>query len=393
MFAGAELGHDLPALAAHTGLITVIFLRLIKAIIAPLLLSTLIVGIAGHTNLSKVGRLALKAIVYFELVSSAALLIGFSAGKIFHVGAGIEVGGAPGAPASVATMPSVSQLIINIFPENIAKSIGDEQILQIVVFALLFGVSLALVSEVKRLPVLALADSISQAMFKFTNIVMLLAPFAVFGAMATTVAHLGLSVLFPLLKLIGALYAAIGCFVVAVLVPIALYARIPIVQFIRVVAEPVVIAFATASSEAALPLAMEKMAILGVENQTASFVLATGYSFNLDGSSLYEALAILFIAQVAHIQLSIGQQALVILTLLISSKGTAGVARASLVIVLGVVAAFHLPLAPIGLLFAIDQLMDMGRTALNVLGNCLATVVIARWEGEPNLFQDRLPKH
>jgi proton glutamate symport protein len=306
------------------------------------------------------------------------------------VGVGIDVGALPIAPVAGISVPSVSQLIVNIFPENIAKSIGDEQVLQVVVFAILFAVSLALLSEVKRHPVLALADSVSHVMFKFTNIVMLFAPMAAFSAMAATVAHLGLGVLFPLCKLIGVLYLSIAFFVVTVLLPIACWAKVPLMRFLRGVAEPVAIAFATASSEAALPLAMEKMTALGVERETSSFVLATGYSFNLDGSSLYESLAVLFITQAAHVQLTIGQQGLVILTLLISSKGTAGVVRASLIIVLGVVTTFHLPIGPVGLLLAIDQLMDMGRTALNVLGNCLATVVVSRWENEPNLFNQRL---
>jgi proton glutamate symport protein len=390
MLAGAELGHDCPALALQTQLLSTIFLRLIKVIIAPLLLGTIIVGIAGHTSLEKVGRLACKALFYFEVVSSVALLIGFAAGTLFRVGVGIDVGALPIAPVAGISVPSVSQLIVNIFPENIAKSIGDEQVLQVVVFAILFAVSLALLSEVKRHPVLALADSVSHVMFKFTNIVMLFAPMAAFSAMAATVAHLGLGVLFPLCKLIGVLYLSIAFFVVTVLLPIACWAKVPLMRFLRGVAEPVAIAFATASSEAALPLAMEKMTALGVERETSSFVLATGYSFNLDGSSLYESLAVLFITQAAHVQLTIGQQGLVILTLLISSKGTAGVVRASLIIVLGVVTTFHLPIGPVGLLLAIDQLMDMGRTALNVLGNCLATVVVSRWENEPNLFNQRL---
>jgi proton glutamate symport protein len=385
ILAGAEFGHDVPQIAVKMQLLATIFLRLIKLIIAPLLLSTLIVGVAGHDDLRKVGRLAVKALIYFEIVSTVAILIGFFVGKLAHVGAG--VGNAETLAALPATaMPSVSDLILNIFPENIAKAIADEQVLQIVVFGMLFAVSLALLSEAKRRPIVQLADSVSQTMIQFTNIVMLAAPLGVFGAMASTVGNMGLSVFLPLLKLVAVLYAAIAGFILLVLLPFALAMRIPIAPFLRAVAEPVTIAFATASSEAALPRAMEKMEAIGVEGQTVSFVLATGYSFNLAGSSIYEALAIVFVLQMAHLQLSMSQQVLILLALLVSSKGTAGVARASLVIVLGVVNSFHLPMKPVVLLFGIDQLMDMGRTALNVLGNCLATVLIARSENEADLF-------
>ena len=381
--AGAEAGHDAPRFAVHLQLLAAIFLRLIKLIIAPLLLSTLVVGIAGHDNLRKVGRLALKALIYFEVVSTLAILIGFAVGKFAHVGAGIEDTVVQGNLSDTA-MPSVSELILNIFPENIAKAIADNQILQIVVFGVLFSISLALVVEVKRRPILQFADGLSQAMMQFTNIVMLAAPLGVFGAVASTVGSLGLSVFLPLFKLVAVLYVTIAGFIVLILLPIALWMRIPILKFLRAVAEPVTIGFATASSEAAFPRALEQMKAVGVEEQTASFVLATGYSFNLVGSSIYEALAIVFIVQVSHVELSMVQQALILLTLLISSKGTAGVARASLVIVLGVATSFHLPMKPVVLLFGIDQIMDMGRTAVNVLGNCLATVLIARSEGEPN---------
>ena len=273
------------------------------------------------------------------------------------------------------------------FPENIAKSIADGQILQVVVFSVLFAVALAMVPETKRRPILVFAESLSETMFKFTNLVMLLAPIGVFGAVAYTVGHIGLSILLPLLKLLATMYVALVFFVIAVLLPIALFVGVPIRRFVRAVAEPVAIAFATASSEAALPRAMEQMERLGVERETVSFVLPTGYSFNLDGSSLYQSLAVIFVAQAAGIHLGLGEQALMLFTLLVSSKGTAGVARASLVIVLGVAASFHLPSDPVFLLFGIDQLMDMARTSINVLGNCLATMVIARWESETMPFR------
>lgn len=388
MVAGTEFGCDAPQATSHLQILAAIFLRLIKVIIAPLLISTLMVGVAGHADLKKLGRLAWRTLLYFEVVSSIALLIGFAAMKLTHAGLSVPLASKVSAPALSVSPPPITDLVLNMFPENIAKSVADEQLLQVVLFSTLLSIALALISERRRQPLLDVARSLSAAMIKMTSIVMYFAPFAVFGAMAYAVGHLGFSILFPLLHVIATMYCAVAIFVLVVLLPIALYARIPIRRFIRAVANPVALAFSTASSEAALPSALEKMELLGVEEQTASFVLAVGYSFNLDGSSLYEALAVMFIAQVARIHLSSGQEALIILALLISSKGTAGVARASLVIVLGVAASFRLPLEPIALLFAIDQVMDMLRTALNVLGNCLATVVMSRVENEPNLFSN-----
>jgi proton glutamate symport protein len=382
LLAGAELGHDWPAVAVKLQFLGTIFLRLIKVIIAPLLFGTLVVGIAGHADLKKVGRLGIKSLIYFEVVSTIALLIGFAAINLSRAGEGVRLPPTAAAETLSATPHTATQLITDIFPENIAKSVAEGQVLQVVVFSILFAMALALVPEAKRRPMLAFAESLSETMFKFTNLVMYAAPIGVLGAIAYTVGHLGLGVLLPLLKLLATMYVALVFFITCVLFPIALLARVPVKRFLRAVAEPVTIAFATASSEAALPRAMEQMETFGVPRETVAFVLPTGYSFNLDGSSLYQSLALLFIAQAAGIHLTIGQQAVMLLTLLISSKGTAGVARASLVIVLAAAASFHLPTEPLFLLFGIDQLMDMGRTAVNVLGNCLACVVIARWEGE-----------
>jgi proton glutamate symport protein len=380
--AGAELGHDWPAAAEKVQFLGTIFLRLIKVIIAPLLFGTLVVGIAGHADLKKVGRLGIKSLVYFEIVSVITLVIGFAAINISRAGEGVHLPpGAEAAPLN-AVPHTAAQLITDIFPENIAKSVAEGQVLQVVVFSILFAMALALVPEPKRRPMLAFAESLSETMFKFTNLVMYAAPIGVFGAIAYTVGHLGLGVLLPLLKLLATMYVALIVFIVGVLLPIALLVKTPLKEFLRAVTEPVTIAFATASSEAALPRAMEEMEAFGVPRETVAFVLPTGYSFNLGGSSLYQALALIFVAQAAGIHLTIGQQTVMMLTLLISSKGTAGVARASLVIVLATATSFHLPTEPLFLLFGIDQLMDMGRTAVNVLGNCLACVVVARWEGE-----------
>ncbi len=382
LLAGGEFGHDAPSAAAKLQFLGAIFLRLIKVIIAPLLFGTLVVGIAGHANLKKVGRLGIKSIVYFEIVSTIALLIGWAAINISRAGEGVRLPPAAAAESLSAAPHTAAQLITDIFPENIAKSVAEGQVLQVVVFSILFAMALVLVPEAKRRPMLAFAESLSETMFKFTNLVMYAAPIGVFGAVAYTVGHLGLGVLLPLLKLLATMYVALVFFITCVLFPIALLSRVPVKRFLRAVTEPVTIAFATASSEAALPRAMEQMESFGVPRETVAFVLPTGYSFNLDGSSLYQSLALLFIAQAAGIHLTLGQQAIMLLTLLVSSKGTAGVARASLLIVFAAASSFHLPTEPLFLLFGIDQLMDMGRTAVNVLGNCLACVVIARWEGE-----------
>ncbi len=382
LVAGAEFGHDAPATAVKLQVLGSIFLRLIKVIIAPLLFGTLVVGIAGHADLKKVGRMGIKSLVYFEIVSTLALFIGLAAIDISRAGAGVTLPAPEPGAALPATPHSASDLILNIFPENIAKSVAEGQVLQIVVFSVLFGMALALVREAKRKPMLAFAESLADTMFKFTNLVMYLAPLGVFGAIAYTVGHLGFAVLLPLLKLLLTLYVALAVFLLFVLLPIALLARVPLGDFLRAIAEPVAIAFGTSSSEAALPRAMEAMEAIGVPRPIVAFVMPTGYSFNLDGSSLYQSLALIFVAQAAGVHLTLGQQTVMMFTLLLSSKGTAGVARASLVIVLAAAAGFHLPLEPVFLLFGIDPLMDMVRTSVNVIGNCLATVVIARWEGE-----------
>ena len=382
MAAGVEFGHDWPARAVQLQVLGTIFLRLIKVIIAPLLFGTLVVGIAGHADLKKVGRMGVKALVYFEIVSTLALVIGFVAINLSRAGEGVRMPAGAATQTLNAVPHTASELIVNIFPENIAKSVADGEVLQVVVFSVLFGLALAMVPEAKRRPLLRFAESLSETMFKFTNLVMLIAPIGVFGAIAYTVGHMGMGILLPLLRLLGTMYAALGVFILLVLLPITLLVRVPILPFLKAVAEPVTIAFATASSEAALPRAMENMESFGIPRETVAFVLPTGYSFNLDGSSLYQSLALIFVAQAAGIHLTVSQQIVMLFTLLVSSKGVAGVARASLVIVLATATSFHLPLEPVFLLFGIDQLMDMARTGVNVMGNCLATVVISRWEGE-----------
>ena len=382
MIAGAEIGHDWPGVAINLRLLSLIFLNLIKTIIAPLLFATLVVGIAGHSNLRQVGRMGVKALVYFEVVTTLALLIGLAAINLTRAGVGVTLPASTAPPQISAPAQSASDIILHVFPENIAKSVVEGQVLQIVVFSILFGIALALVKENKRRPMLSFCESLSETMFKFTNVVMMFAPIGVGAAIAYTVGHMGLGILVNLFKLLATLYAALFVFVGCVLLPIALMAKVPIREFVKAIAEPVSIAFATTSSEAALPRAMEEMERIGVPRQIVAFVIPTGYSFNLDGSSLYLSLASVFVAQVAGVQMSFGQQLLMVFTLMLTSKGIAGVPRASLVILLGTLASFKLPVEPVFIILGIDELMDMARTSVNVLGNCLASVVIARWEGE-----------
>ncbi len=385
MIVGAEFGHDLPQIAVNLNVISKIFLRLIKTIIAPLLFATIVVGIAGHSNLKQVGRMGWKSLLYFEIVSTLALIIGLLAINISQAGVGVVI------PEAInqANLPEVavvtgSDLILHIFPENIAKSIYEGQVLQIVVFSILFGIAVAMLKDKHKIPMIRFTESLAEAMFKFTQIIMYFAPFAVFAAIAYSIGHMGLDILFNLFKLLATLYVSLIAFLGLVLLPIALLFRIPIKRFIKAVSEPVTIAFATTSSESALPIAMERMEEFGVPRKIVAFVMPTGYSFNLDGTTLYLSLATVFVAQVCGIHLSIDKQLLIVFTLMLTSKGVAGVPRASLVILLGTAASFGLPTWPIYIILGIDELMDMARTSVNVLGNCLATAVIARWEGEFN---------
>jgi proton glutamate symport protein len=382
MIVGAEIGHDWPQVAVSLRVLSQIFLRMIKTIIAPLLFGTLVVGIAGHADLKQVGRMGVKALVYFEVVTTLALFIGLAAINLTQAGVGVQPPAELAAADVKGQKQTAAEVILHVFPENVAKSVAEGQVLQVVVFSVLFGISLALLDEKKRRPVLALAQGLSETMFKFTNIVMYFAPVGVGAAIAYTVGHMGLGILGNLFKLLATLYLALMAFLLFVLLPVALVARVPLKRFLAAIAEPVSIAFATTSSEAALPLAMERMEELGVPRSTVAFVMPTGYSFNLDGSTLYLALSSIFVAQAAGIHLGLGQQLLIVFTLMLTSKGVAGVPRATLVILLGTAASFGLPEWPILAILGIDELMDMARTSVNVIGNCLATVVVARWEGQ-----------
>jgi len=382
MIVGVEIGLNFPAFAPNLQILSKIFLRLIKTIIAPILFATLVVGIAGHSNLQQVGRMGWKSLLYFEIVTTLALVIGLIAINITQAGAGIVLPEGFNQDLPEAKAQGWQEVILHIFPENFIKSIYHGDVLPIVLFSVAFGISLALLSEQKRKPILNFCESLAETMFKFTNIIMHFAPFGVGAAIAVTVGHLGIDILTSLLKLLFTLYGALLVFIFAVLLPVALMFKVPLRKFIKAISEPVSIAFATTSSESALPKAMENMEKLGVPQKVVSFVLPTGYTFNLDGSTLYLSLAAIFVAQAAGIDISIGEQIIMVFTLMLTSKGVAGVPRATLVILLGTAASFNLPLWPIMAIMGIDELMDMARTSVNVIGNCLATIVIAKWEGE-----------
>ena len=382
MILGAEVGHSVPQFAIHLKILSKIFLRLIKTIIAPLLIATLSVGIAAQSDVKQLGRMAWKSLLYFEIVTTIALVIGIAAINISQAGVGIHFP----TDAVVENVPTTKQnwedIVLHIFPENIAKSIAEGQLLQVVVFSILFGIGLSMVAEKHKRPLIVALEGIGEVMFKFTGMLMYFAPFAVFGAIAYTVSHMGLGVLINLFNLLCTLYVALAALIILVFLPIAYFYKVPIRKFVIAISEPVSIAFATTTSEAALPKAMSAMESLGVSRKVVSFVMPMGYSFNLDGSTLYLSLASIFVAQAAGITMSWEQQAFMVFTLMLTSKGVAGVPRATMVVLVATAASFGLPIEPIFIILGIDELMDMARSAVNVIGNCLATFVIGRSEGE-----------
>ena len=388
MIAGTLIGWFAPGVAVHLQILSTIFLRMIRALIAPLIFGMLVVGIAGHgDDLTRVGRLAFRSIVYFEVVTTLALVVGLVAVNLIRPGHGVQITSASAAQgtALAATHLSADTVLVHVVPQSIAESAANNEVLQIVFFAVLFGVGVTRVRPGPKQTMVAFCESLSEVMFKFTGLVMAFAPFGIGGAIAYTVGKNGLGVLRGLGLLVGTLYVALVVFAVGVLWPIATLARVPVRRFIRAVKEPWLIAFSTASSEAALPLAMEEMERFGVPRRIVAFVMPTGYSFNLDGSTLYLAVASVFVAQAAGVPMSIGSQLLMMLTLMLTSKGVAGVPRAGLVILSGALATFGLPLQGVAVIVGVDALMDMARTSINVVGNCLASAVMARWEGEGEL--------
>ena len=380
MIAGVVLGLDDPHFAGQLRVIGDLFLRLVRMIVAPLIFGGIVTGIAGHNELKGVGRVAFKSIVFFEAVTTIGLLLGLIAINLTRAGIGVVL---PAAAAAPATHPETwQQILLNIFPENIALAVAQNQILQVAVFALLFGAALAMLPNEKREPMVKVLQSLTDAMFKMTKIIMYIAPLAAGAAMAYTIGSTGLTMIMPLLKLVGTYYGSAAIFVFLVLAPILAFARISPARFARAIAEPTAIAFATTSSEAALPLAMERMEEFGVPRWIVSFVVPLGYSFNMTGSSLYLTMAAIFAAQAAGIHLSVGEQLVMLFTLMLTSKGVAGVPRATLVVLMGSAAQLHIPTAAILVLLGVDTLMDMGRSAMNVVGNGMAAAVVARWEGE-----------
>ncbi len=425
LIAGILLGWLRPEWGVAVRPLSFLFLNLIKSIIAPLIFSTLVIGIAGTGDIRQVGRIGVKSLVYFEIVTTFALAIGLAAVNMTKPGLGVSLAGvsrpedksvlaerakkladaaksaaargdvrgaaanasaAADAVAKGLTAPdppakpqSFGDLVTHLAPASIIKAMAEGDVLQIVIFSVLFALAVTSIGEKAR-PVIAWCESLAGIMFRFTEFVMKFAPIGVGAAMANTVGHSGLAVLKNLGMLVGTLYGSLLVFLVCVLLPIAFLARVPLRDFFNAVKEPATIAFATTSSESALPKAMENMERLGVPRRIVGFVLPTGYSFNLDGTTLYLSLASIFVAQAAGVDLSWGQQITMMLVLMLTSKGVAGVPRAALVILLGTLASFHLPVEGVLVILGVDELMDMARTAVNVIGNCLATVVVARWE-------------
>jgi len=369
-----------PGVAVYFKPFSDLFLRLIKMIIAPLIFATLVAGIAGAGHAKTVGRLGLRSLIYFEIVTTLALVVGLLTVNILRPGVGLSLPAA--TSAAITTQPqSWDQIFLHTVPTSMIQAMAEGDVLQVVVWSIIFAVALGMVGERAR-PIIVLCEALAETMFKFTNIVMRYAPVGVAAAMAYTVGAGGIQVLYGLAWLVGSLYIALALFAAAVLLPVMFLFRVPVRKFLQAVREPAVIAFSTASSESALPRAMEAMERLGVPRPIVSFVIPLGYTFNLDGSTLYLAVAAIFVSQVAAVPLSIGQQITMMLTLMLTSKGVAGVPRASLVILAGTLARYNLPLEGIAMILGVDTLMDMGRTMMNVVGNCLASVVVAKWEGE-----------
>ncbi len=387
---GLLVGWLAPAIGLAIKPMATLFLHMIKMLIAPLLFATLVVGIANGGDHKKLGRIGFKTILYFEIATTLALVIGLVVANVFQPGAGLslalgnghmsELGELQANAGKISQDHSLWSTILHAFPTSIVDAMARGDILQIVIFSVFFGLALSAAGD-RGKPILHALESLSEIMFKFTGMVMAFAPMGVFAAISATVATNGIAILWIYAKLVFSLYFALALFVVAVLVVVCAIIRVPFLKFMSAIKEPFLLAFSTASSEAALPTAMRVMQKFGVPKDVVGFVMPTGYSFNLDGSTLYLALATLFIAQLAGIQLSISQQILIMLTLMITSKGIAAVPRVSLVVLTGTLIAFGLPVEGVAVLLGIDHFLDMGRTSVNLVGNCVATAVVARWEG------------
>jgi proton glutamate symport protein len=387
MVIGAILGWLFPELSQNIRIVSNIFLKMIKVIIVPLLFSTLVVGIAGHSDdLKAVGRLAFKSIIYFEIVTTIALFIGLAAVNLTQPGVGITLPQSISDTTQVAaTQMSWKETIEHLVPKSFFESAANNDVLQIVFFAILFGIALTQVKGKPKAAILGFCEGLSEVMFKFTGIVMKFAPFGIGAAMCYTVGHSGIGILMNLGQLILTLYGSLIVLILFVFIPILFLFKIPIKGFAKAVEEPALIAFSTTSSDAALPVALENMVRFGVPRRIVSFVLPTGYSFNLDGSTLYLAVASIFVAQAAGVHLDLWHQLTIMFTLMLTTKGIAAVPRASIVILSGTLVTFGLPIEGVAILLGIDEIMDMARTGTNLVGNCLASTVMARIEGELNV--------
>jgi len=389
MVLGVAIGYFLPDIGQFIQPMASIFLRMIKMLIAPLLFATLVIGIAGAGGHHTVGRMGFKTILYFEVATTIALVIGLAVANLLQPGAGMSLDMGAGNMDQLAQIQSNAGVvahhdfwttIVHMFPTSVIQAMAEGDILQLVVFSVFFALALGAAGE-KGQPILKMLESLSEVMFKFVGYVMAFAPLGVMAALAATVGKNGLGVLLIYAKLVGSLYLALALFVMIVLVSVCTLFKIPFHALLKAVREPFILAFSTASSESALPKAMESMESFGVPKNIVSFVLPTGYSFNLDGSTLYLSLAALFVAQMAGVEMSLQQQVMMVLMLMLTSKGVAAVPRSSLVILAGTLTAFGLPLEGIAVILGIDHVLDMGRTSVNLLGNCVATAVVARWEG------------
>ena len=380
---GVLFGYLFPSYGEQLKPIGDIFIRMIKMIVVPLIFSSLIMGIAGTGDFKKLGRLGAKSILWFELATTLALFVGLLVVNVFEPGVGVQIVSSDPSAASAAAKKSIDMMdmLIKIVPTNAVDAAARGDMLQIIVFSCFFGVATAAMGE-KGKPVLQVATSIAEVMFKFTHYVMCLAPIGIFAMIAFTVGKFGLGMLIPLMKLIGSLYFALILFLFLVFLMATIIFRINFFQLLRAIKAPLMLAFSTASSEAALPSAMEKLEKFGVPRHIITFVLPTGYTFNLDGSTLYSALAVVFIAQVYGIHFPIETQLLMVITLMLSTKGIAAVPGASLIVIAGTAAAFGLPVEGIAIILGVDRILDMARTACNLVGNCVAAVVVARWENE-----------
>ena len=386
LFLGVLVGWIFPDFAVRMHVLAEIFLRMVKMIIAPLLFATLVVGIAGHGDVKSLGRLGVKTIAYFEVVTTLALFIGLGFANLFKPGVGIaNIASDDTGLTRIVEMASSThhnsfgELLLGLFPTSIFQSMAEGNLLQIVVFCLFFSLAICAVGK-RAQPVIDILNSVATVMFKFTEYVMFFAPVGIFGAIAYTVGSNGIEILFNYGKIILSLYTALAVFVAIVLVIVCRIVRISVRSLIKAIQEPALLTFTTASSEAALPKAMAIMEKFGVPKSIVGFVMPTGYTFNLDGSTLYLAMAVIFSTQLVGINLSLEQQLVIMFALMLTSKGVAGVPRASLIVLAGTLTSFNIPIIGVAVLLGIDQILDMGRTTVNLIGNCVATVVIARWE-------------